>query len=238
MKYYNRKTDALMMPSTFRWNAKLALNDREREIMKYAPLVMKVVNGYNREEGRIGVFDKHDLIQSGFVGVIEAYDRIVRDEKNKVNVNYIERNVKGTIDRYLNYQAKGIAIPEYQLQKTKAEIMADRIVSAFYFTFRLDDKSISGKTYAEFSSRIEYDQAQDSYRNEELSQLLSDAMLGLSEKERTIINMNYGITMEKVGMKYIANHLNMSEIGVKVAKKRALEKMKTLGNAIILQSFL
>ena len=70
MKYYNKRTDAIMMPSTFRWKHSNAIHsDRDKDIMKYAPLVMKVVNKFDRSDARVGVFDKHDLIQSGFVGL-------------------------------------------------------------------------------------------------------------------------------------------------------------------------
>ena len=47
MKCYDRNTDAIMMPSTFRWRYSNAIHsERDKDIMKYAPLVMKVVNTF------------------------------------------------------------------------------------------------------------------------------------------------------------------------------------------------
>ena len=220
MKYYNRKTDEIMMPSTFRWNAQISLSEREINIMKYAPLVMKVVNKFNRDDSRAGIFDKHDFIQSGFVGLVEGYDRIIKSD-GKPNVNYLEINIKGTIDRYLNYQATGVAIPEYQMQKTKQEIVADRIFGAWMYSFRLDD--INSKTFGKaYSDSIpnEHVWVLDSYETEELNDMLSDILWCLTNKERDILTMSYGINHSKKSIKEISDHFNMSEIGVKKIKEK------------------
>ena len=235
MKHYDRHTDALMMPSTFRWNAKLALNEREKAIMGYAPLVMKVVNTFNRDDSRVGVFNKHDIIQSGFVGLVEGYDRIVRDEENKLNVNYLEINIKGTIDRYLNYQATGVAIPEYQLQKAKAEIVADRIFGAWMYSFRLEDISISGKVYADFSYMMENP---DDYANEQLSQELSDLMWQLSSRERDVLNMSYGISVGKMSMVEMEKVLGIGRMQISRIKRGALKKLDTNKNRILFANYL
>lgn len=237
MKSYNNDTDVIMMPSTFRWNAHATTCERDKAIMVYAPLVMKVVNSFKRDDMRVGIFDKHDLIQSGFVGLIEGYDRIIASE-GKTNVNYLELNIKGTINRHLNYQATGVAIPEYQLQKTKSEIVADRVISAFFYTFRLDDNSISGVTYGKFSSRIEYVDAMDSYDNELLSEKLSDLMWGLPERDREVLNMSFGITVEKASENKIAKAIDKDVRTVRRIKKRALEELNTLRNALFMKDFL
>ena len=224
-----------MMPSTFRWKHCRAIHtEREIEIMKYAPLVMKVVNKFNREESRVGVFDKHDIIQSGFVGLVEAYDRIKKSE-GKLNVNYLELNIKGTIDRYLNYQATGVAIPEYQLQKQKAEIIADRVFGAWMYGFRLDEKSTSGVAYSEFSERIAHE---TSHYNDELNQDLSDLLWELTSREREIINMSYGVNAQKQSMKQMEKHYNLTRQQISRIKNGALKRLNTLKNAMLMQKYL
>ena len=239
MKYYNRRTDAIMMPSTFRWKYSDAIHsERDRDIMKYAPLVMKVVNKFNRDDARVGVFDKHDLIQTGFVGLIEGYDRIIKSE-GIVNVNYLEINIKGTIDRYLNYQGTGVAIPEYQLQKAKAEIVADRIFGAWMYSFRIDD--INSKVDKEFTAALRQHETlkeEESWDNVELNDELSNIMWQLTNRERDVINMSYGINLPKMSMKEIAEHFDLSMSGIEKVKRNAIKKLNTESNRIFFEKYL
>ncbi len=239
MKYYNRRTDAAMMPSTFRWKHSDAIHsDRDKDIMKYAPLVMKVVNKYNRDESRIGVFDKHDLIQSGFVGLIEGYERIIKSD-GKLNVNYLEINIKGTIDRYLNYQSTGVAIPEYQIQKIKSELLADRIFRAWTYGFKLEDmNSVSKSFYTSLDQRQIEEEWDKNWKTIELNDALTYIMLSLRPKERLILSLSYGLGMEKQSIKEMANSLGMSQIGIKKSKRRALNKLNTDGNREFFKDFL
>ena len=237
MKSYNKRIDAAMMPSTFRWDARAARDEREKNIMKYAPLVMKVVNTFKTDDNRVGVFNKHDLIQSGFEGVISGYDSIIASE-GTLNVAYLELRIRTYITRHLNYQATGVAIPEYQIDKLKAQVVADRIFGAWMYSFRLDDLNPNA-IKDRFSDHLFDEWDDSSYEIEELNELLSDVLWQLSNKERTIISMNYGIGYDdKMTMKDIANYLGMSEIGVKVAKKKALTKLNTEKNALHLANFL
>ena len=232
MKYYNKRTDAIMMPETFRWRPHAIHDERHVNIMKYASLVMKVVNKFNREDNRVGVFDKHDLIQSGFVGLIEGYDRIIKSE-GKPNVKYLELNIKGTIDRYLNYQATGVAIPEYQLQKQKAEVMADRIFGAWMYSFRLQDYSPG--TDILFENIVH---RQDSFYNEELNEDLSDLMWQLTERERSILNMSFGVNLPKKSMKEMEEVLDLERTQIYRIKKRALEKLNSTKNRMFFAKYL
>ena len=239
MKCYNRRTDAVMMPSTFRWRHVSAIHsERDVNIMKYAPLVMKVVNKYNREESRIGAFDKHDLIQSGFVGLIEGHDRIIKSD-GKLNVNYLEINIKGTIDRYLNYQSTGVAIPEYQVQRIKSEMLADKLFRSWMYGYKLEDmNNVSKSFYTSLDQRQVEDEWEKNWRTQELSDSLSYIMLILRPKERLIISLFYGIGIEKLSIKEIANKLEMSQIGVKKSKERAMNKLNTPENREFFKDFL
>ncbi len=239
MKYYNRRTDAAMMPSTFRWRKADAIHsNRDKDIMRYAPLVMKVVNKYDRQESRVGVFDKHDLIQCGFVGLIEGYDRIIKS-KGEVNGNYLEINIKGTIDRYLNYQSTGVAIPEYQIQKFRAEKLAEMIFRSWMFGYRLEDMNSLDKSYASSLGQREHESyLEDSWDTVELRDMLTQVMLKLRAKERLILFLSFGIGMDKMSIKNIANKLEMSEIGVKKAKRVSLSKLNTEDNREFFKHFL
>ena len=237
MKHYNKRTDAAMMPSTFRYDARAATDERDKEIMKYAPLVMKVVNKFNREDNRVGVFDKHDLIQSGFVGLVEGYDRIIKSD-GIPNVNYLEINIKGTIDRHLNYQATGVAIPEYHLQKLKAEIVADRIFGAWMYSFRLDD--IDKKAYNSYKNHMStYDPMMlDSYDNEELSQELSDIMWQLTSREREVVSRSFGVNYPKTSENDLSLILNRDVRTIRRIKRKALMKLNTLRNRMMFEKYL
>lgn len=241
MRHFDKNTDRIMMPSTFRWDARSARNERDVNIMKYGPLVMKIVNKYSREEKRIHIFNKHDLIQSGFVGLIEGYDRIIKSN-GKVNVNYLERNIKGTIDRYLNYQSAGVAIPEYQIQKLRAEVVADRIFGAWMYSFRVDDinpQTLGVKPQRFVDAFHKADRSEvDSFKNEELNELLSDFMWQLTNRERDILQYSYGVNLPKQSIREIAKLMNLSEISIKKIKAKALKKLNTDKNRLFSQLFL
>ena len=236
MKGYNQDTDRIMMPSTFRWNARFAKDEREAGIMKYAPLVMKVVNTFDRT--RTDIFDKHDLIQSGFVGLIDGYDAIQRGDEDILNVNYLELRIKSYIIRYLNYEATGVAIPEYQIQKHKNEMIADELLGLFKTKiFSLDNLAVSGKTYAEFSGFTEFDYS-DSYDNEILNDHLTTMMYQLSERERLILSYSYGVGREKLSMRDIALELGVSLATVEKSKKKALDKLNHEKNRSFIENYL
>ena len=235
MKYFNREVDRIMMPSTFRWDARFALDDREKTIMKYAPLVMKVVNTFPREEERVGILTKHDMIQTGFVGLVEGYDAIQASD-GKLNVKYLELRVNTSIKRAITSTSTGVHIPESAIRKTKAEEAADKLFGYWLYSFRIDDVDLFEKTY---SSYMQYVHRDDSYDNEELEEKLSDLMWCLSDKERHIVRYNFGIGLEeKHSMKKIAKDLIMSEIGVKRAKLRAMSKLKLYANRLNFEKFL
>ena len=240
MRSYNLNTDRIMMPSTFRWDARNTTDEREAGIMKYAPLVMKVVNKFDRDEARIHVFDKHDLIQSGFVGLIEGYDRLKDldvEDQEKNDINYLMKNIEGTINRYLNYQASGVAIPEYQIQKSKAEMFADAVFGAWMYSFKLDDLN-PNSIRDSFADHLQDDFGDDSYDNELLNEHLTTMLYQLPERERNILSYSYGIGYNKHSIKEIAIRLNLSEIRVKQIKKIALVKLNTEKNKGFIENFL
>ena len=172
------------------------------------------------------------------LGLVEAYERIIKSE-GKLNVAYLELNIKGTIDRYLNYQGTGVAIPEYQLQKSKAEIVADRVFGAWMYGFRTDDPNAKSINDAYDTSIQRMDQFHEgSFYNDELNEELSTIMWELTTRERDIINMSYGVNLPKKSMKEISNILEMSLRGAEDAKKRALKKLNTLKNAMIMEKYL
>ena len=225
MKSFSREVDRIMMPSTFRWNAKGA-SDRDKEIMKYAPLVMKVVNEYSRNEDRIGILNKHDLIQQAFVGLVEGYDAIHRS-KGTVNTKYLELRINTSIKRLIQSSSTGVAIPEYQIAKTKAEQAVDKLFGYWLHSFRITDLELFEKTYGSY---MKYMQRQDSYDNEILEEQLLDGMLRLSERERDILKYSYGIGLPKQSMKQISSMLKMSLRTVERTKRKSIDKLRIILN--------
>ena len=224
MKYYNRDVDRIMMPSTFRWDARYALDQREADIMKYAPLVMKVVNSFPREEERIGIISKHDLIQTAFVGLVEGYDAIQKSE-GKLNVKYLEMRMITSIKRAITSTSTGVHIPESQIRKTKAEEAVDKLFGYWMHSFRITDLDLFEKTYMGY---MKYMVREDSFNNEALEQQLFDGMWCLNDKEREVIRSNFGLGPQgKVKMMDIAESLDMSMSGVEKLKRNAIRKLKT-----------
>ena len=241
MKWYSKKNWNLFMEDVK--NApRITFDD---DMLNYIPLVIKITNKIDKSEGRIGVFSKLDLVQSGNVGLVEAWRKVDWDvigeaeEPEKKLANYLSARIDGNIKRDLNKGAIGVAIPESLIRKLKAEQIADKLFGNWMYSFRIDDYAPG--TTLRMADVVEYDPEDltSHYNNVLLNEHLSDVMLNLRQKERDIIRMSFGIDFDrKWKVNEIAEHFNMSEIGVKKAKRIALQKLKNEENTDYFKDFL
>ena len=241
MKWYSKQTFTKFMKEV-KNSPRITFDD---DMLNYVPLVLKISNKIDNSEGRVGVYSRNDLVQSGNVGLSEAWKKVDWDmigdaeEPDKKLANYLSARIDGTIKRDLNKSAIGVAIPEYQIQKLKAEEIVDKLFGNWMYSFRVDDYAPG--TTLKFIDVIEYDPGDlaSHYNNVVLNDHLADVMLELRNKERDILKMSFGVDFDhKMTAKEIADHLGMSERGVKKAKAAAIKKLKTEANENYLKDFL
>ena len=205
-------------------------NDKDvRDPMRFAKLVMKYALPIDRNESRIGVLDFNDILQNAFLGLLEGWKNIDWDKienspnRDKTIANFLSARIIGSIKRENFKTAVGVRIPEHVISQTIKEEIQDRLFGNWMFNFKLDDYSPG--TMLRYIDLIE--DREESYRNHILNDKLSDCLLTLPEKQRKILDWSFGLNLDKkMSIREISEKLGMSEIGVKKAKSRGLDKLK------------
>lgn len=228
---------------------------REKIILEYAPLVKLVAGrlsmylGYNVEY--------EDLVSYGIFGLIDAIDKFDYLKEIKFET-YASLRIRGSIldqirkmdwiPRTIRQRQKKIeaVIKEIEQEKGRGatdEEIAQRlgISDEEYLDWQSQMKVtglVSLNEYMEQGSDVSqesgrgttsrFDGPEESLEKKELSQMLSEALELLTEKEQKVITLYY---YEELTLKEISNVLEVSESRISQLHTRALQKMKTkLGN--------
>ena len=210
---------------------------------EFLPLTLKYVNAIPKEYQKVGVYTKNDLIQAGNKGLVVGWgninwDKIYSDSHpDKKLINFLSASITGAIKRELNKAAVIVSIPESHIRKTKAETLADKLFGNWLYSFRLDDYA-PGTTlrFADIQDdRPDYE-LKDIYA---LNEGLCDIMWTLTQNERDILRMSFGMDFErKFTGDEIAEHMNMSRRNVTKIKTKALQKLDNEENREYMKSFL
>lgn len=227
MEHFNRANNRRLMRDIGRHKERY---DKDvRDPMRFAKLVMKYALPIDRNESRIGVLDFNDVLQNAFLGLLEGWKNIDwdkvenADNRDKTIANFLSARIIGSIKRENFKTAVGVKIPEREITKTIKEEVAERIFGNWMFNFKLDDHSPG--TMLRYIDLIE--DREEPYRTHMLNAKLSGMLHRLPAKQRKILDWSFGLNLDnKMSIRDIADELNMSEIGVKKAKARALDKLR------------
>ena len=213
--------------------------------LEYIPLVIKISNKINTDESRVGVFGRDDIVQSGNVGLVEAWYKVDWDvigeaeEPMKRLANYLSARVDGAIKRSLNKNAVGVAIPESAIRRLKAEQMADKLFGNWMYSFRVDDYAPG--TTLRFVDVVEYDPSDltSHYTNVLLNERLSDVLLDLPQRDRDVVKMLFGIDFDRrFKEEEVAKHIGKNVRTVRRTKKKVLEILNNEENRKYFEDFL
>ncbi|MBR1691261.1 MAG: FliA/WhiG family RNA polymerase sigma factor [Lachnospiraceae bacterium] len=227
---------------------------REKIILEYAPLVKTVAGRLSMYLGYNVEYD--DLVSYGILGLIDAIDKFDTTKEVKFEtyaslrirgaildqirkMDWIPRTIRQKqrkIDNVLKdvEQAKGrqatdeelaqgLGISSDELTEWQSQMKVTAVVS-------LNEFLEQGSEIPNERGRVSEDFArpEDVYERNELKEVLSDALLLLTDKEKTVIELYY---YEDLTLKEISRILEVSESRVSQLHTRALEKMKTkMGN--------
>lgn len=209
------------------------------------------VNRIPRDFSRIGIIDLNDLIQEANRSLIETWKRVdweVVDNSDNPQAtlgNFLSIRIEGDLKRFLNKASSIIHLPESQIRKQKEEQLKKAMDELKYsfknfnwkFMYRLEDYA-PGTTLT-FAEIIPDEPDLTPWRQIDLNDKLGTIMFQLSEKERKVLRMFFGIDYDRKWKEHeIAKELNMSRSGVQDAKRRALKKLNTDNNKKLLQTFL
>lgn len=239
MKHFNGETYKRFLNDVGRHKKR---NDKNpKDMLRFAKLAMKFAFEVNREEQRAGIYDFNDIYQTAMLGLAKGWSNIDWDKitksanPDKTIANYLSSYIMGEIKSNLLKNSVGVNIPRHFVRKTMKEELEDLIFGNWQYLFKLDDYSPG--TMLKYIDLIE--DREEPYKNVILNDKLTTLLYTLPEKERRILDWNFGINLDKkMSMKEIAKELGMSEIGVKKAKLRALNKLKTEENEKLFEDFL
>jgi len=237
-----------------RYNQTKSADLREKIILEYAPLVKTVAGRLSMYLGYNVEYD--DLVSYGILGLIDAIDKFDTTKEVKFEtyaslrirgaildqirkMDWIPRTIRQKqkrIDAVLKdvEQAKGrsatdeelaegLGISSEELTEWQSQMKVTAVVS-------LNEFLEQGSEIPNERGRVSRDFArpEDVYEQNELKEVLSDALLLLTEKEKKVILLYY---YEDLTLKEISRILEVSESRVSQLHTRALEKMKTkMGN--------
>lgn len=221
---------------------------REKLILEYAPLVKIVAGrlsmylGYNVEY--------EELVSYGIFGLIDAIDKYNPDKQNKFET-YASLRIRGEIldqirkmdwiPRTVRQKQKQIdaAIREIEAETGKNasdEAVAERlgISQDEYLDWQTQlniTNVVSLNEYIEQGSDVpngknassHFSAPEDVYEENELKEVLKDALNLLTEKERRVIELYY---YEELTLKEISMVLEVSESRVSQLHTKALSRMK------------
>ena len=221
---------------------------REQIIIEYVPLVKLVAGRLNMYLGYTVEYD--DLVSYGVFGLIDAIDKFDYGKTVKFET-YASLRIRGAIldqirkmdwiPRTIRQKQKQIdaACKEFELthgrQATDAELAECLGISeGEYIDWQSQMKVTNVVSLNEFmeqgsdvanrkESSSHFAQPDEAYEQNELKEVLKDALTLLTEKERRVIELYY---YEELTLKEISSILEVSESRVSQLHTRALQKMK------------
>ena len=221
---------------------------REKLILEYAPLVKLVAGRLSMYLGYNVEYD--DLVSYGIFGLIDAIDKFDYTKPVKFET-YASLRIRGAIldqirkmdwiPRTIRQRQKQIdaAMKEFELahgrQATDAELaLSLGIKEEEYVEWQSQMKVTNVVSLNEFMEQgsdvpnkrdasSHYAQPEEAYEQNELKEVLKDALELLTEKERRVIELHY---YEELTLKEISVVLEVSESRISQLHTKALQKMK------------
>lgn len=227
-------------------------NDREKEIMKYLPLVEKVVNGLKIKRSE---YDRSDLYNIGVIGLMDALEKF--DKSKKVPFEgYAYIRIKGTIIDEVRKtgpvsRTRLTRLNEYYRAKEKLEKLKMRTPTELEICQELDinEKQLSKihetvhqlasvslekamfsddgneNELINFLEDKQVKDTEDVLTNKERQGLLTEHIAQLAKREQMILNMYY---VDELSLKEIAYVFDISVPRVSQIHGKTIMKLREL----------
>ena len=200
---------------------------RGDDIEMYFEWVLQIANTFTRDAIAIGALNFMDLYQAGYVGLVEAYNKLDHDRGQAEKWTYLKKRIKWAIRREIDNHGAFIKVPRRDIEEQRANLSGinKELVNIFPQFF---DEEV-GFT----------DQGIERWSNVLLGELIDDLLLKYIKepKHRIIISLCFGLDCEKQSIKDIANRFNMSEIGIKKIRERSINKLRNEDVEKIIENF-
>ena len=206
----------------------------ERElIVKFLPLVENLARKFPSGDQASGIMNIMDFIQEGSFGLIKAVRKIdwhmlmQSDDIEKTIKSFLAKRIRGAIRRGIDSNRGAMRIPEHKLNEIRRYFSKDRkMVELFFNSIFLSIDATSEET------KMIYDipDKSDPYNYTMLNIFLKGIILKhLTNAERTVLVLSYGLDCEKHSAKQIAEKIGIkgesSYVRVSQLKRQAVEKL-------------
>jgi RNA polymerase sigma factor (sigma-70 family) len=206
---------------------------RRELVIKFLPLVENLARKFPSGQQASGVMNIMDFIQEGSFGLIKAVDKIewsvleASEDQEKTLKSFLAKRIRGAIRRGIDSNRGTMRIPEHKLNEIRRYFSKDRkMVEMFFNSIFLSIDALSEET------KMVYDipDKSDPYNYTMLNIFLKSIILKyLTNAERTVLVLSYGLDCEKHSAKQIAEKLGIkgesSYVRVSQLKKQAVEKL-------------
>ena len=251
MKWFNKKNFALYMQDVKNVLASAHTSEDVLKMLSNLHVASGKIRKVSKDDARIGIIDTNDLVQEANKSLTEAWKKINWETVNEspdpeaTLGNFLSVRIEGDLKRFINKAGSMMAVPESQIRKQKREQLEEIFDELKYsfknfnwkFLFRLEDYAPG--TTLRYDEIIADEVNLTPWETIRLNDELTTAMFSLSEIERRVLDMAFGLNYDrKWTAKEIAKELDMSGIGVHKAKHRALEKLNTDKNRILFKEWL
>ena len=206
---------------------------RDELIVKFMPLVENLARKFSTSQQASGVMTVVDMIQEGSVGLIKAVDKIIwhtiheAEDPEKRLKSFLAKRIKGAIRRAIDNNRGTMRIPEHRLNEIRKSFDKDeKAVESFFNSIFTSIEDLGNKDII-----YEIPDNDEEFNNEQISKLLIQLINdNLSEREKDVVRMSYGIDCEKLSASEIANHLDIkgtsSYVRISQLKRQAINKLK------------
>lgn len=194
MKFYSHKTFA-----THREDLKVL---RDNELNRVIPFVSQIANTFPRESVAIGVLDVNDLIQAGYIGLMEAWNLVDWDMINLCENpqgklwSYLKKRIKGNIRREIDKYGSFVSRPINQQEKMRSKLSEKGVDKILVSSF---PKFFDNNRYLEFV------EDNGPYRSLLLERIIDEELIRVEPNVdyRDMILFYYGIGRDKLSSKEI-----------------------------------
>lgn len=208
----------------------------ERGIGRYYEWVIKIANTFSRDYSAVGALDVNDLIQSGHVGLVQAWNKIDWErigESGNPDAelwSYLKKRIKWSIRREIDNNGAFIKIPRREIEEARKNLTATDKALVDLFPRFFDD---------EFPNYIDHIRPWD---QEQLLDLLNDLISRYikSHVHQEILKLSFGIDTiddKPMAQSKIADKFGLTQSNIQNIKHRCIKKLKNEDVEKIIENF-
>ena len=207
---------------------------RDTHLGSIMPHVIQIANTFSRDAVAIGVLNYQDLIQAGYLGLLEAWELIDWD---KINASpnpdgqlwsFLKKRIKWSIRRDIDKFGSHISIPINKLEEARNKM-----------DFKGIDKVLVNIFPKFFDEELPVWDDQSSWASVQLEEIIEDELAKHvpSVDHRDILLYFYGIGRERLSTKQLADRYKKSTNYISLVINRTREKLKTEEFKIMIENF-